>query len=118
MNTTTLKKPKTGGGRPRTPTHGPIETTVRLPQAFSIANHEEFFPIQHLMARLNPRLIVLQAATGRHVDGGPTVYWGVVFEAGQTIDDETLNAALAEAGYDFAHGPVTITPEHPLAEFI
>ena len=34
--------------------------------------------MQHLMA-LNPDLMVKQVATGMHVDGGGTVFWGIVY---------------------------------------
>lgn len=114
----TTRKPAVGGARPRAPEPEERQATIKLPQAFSIANDQEFFPIQHLMARLNPQLMVVQVATGRHLSGGATVYWGLVFEAGQTINDEMLHSALADAGYDFAQGPVKITPNHPLAAYV
>ncbi len=33
-------------------------TKIELPKAFSVWDEHEFLPIQHLMARLNPRLLV------------------------------------------------------------
>ena len=41
-----------------------------FPKAFSVRDEHEFFPIQHLMARINPQLVVKQIATGVHVEGG------------------------------------------------
>lgn len=35
-----------------------------LPQAFSVRDENEFFPVEHLIARLNPDLVVRQVATG------------------------------------------------------
>ena len=56
-------------------------TKVQLPKAFSVRDDHEFFPMQHLMARLNPGLMVKQVATGMHVEGGGTVFWGIVYSA-------------------------------------
>ena len=53
-----------------------MQATVDLPKAFSVRDEDEFFPMQHLMARLSPQLHVVQIATGRHVNGGSTVLWG------------------------------------------
>jgi hypothetical protein len=39
-------------------------------------------------------------ATGVHVKGGCTVFWGLVHLAGQKIGKKDLEAALAEAGFD------------------
>ena len=39
-----------------------MHTKVELPKAFSVRNEREFLPIQHLMARLNPKLLVRQIA--------------------------------------------------------
>ena len=33
-----------------------MQTQIELPKAFSIRDENEFLPIQHLMARLNPNL--------------------------------------------------------------
>jgi hypothetical protein len=79
-----------------------MQTKIDLPKAFSVRDEREFLPIQHLMARLNPKLVVTQAATGVHVNGGCTVFWGVVHLEGQPPSRKELEAALAEAGFDFA----------------
>jgi hypothetical protein len=50
-----------------------MQTAIDLPKAFSVRDEHEFCPIQHLMARLNPKLLVEQIATSRHVNGGSTV---------------------------------------------
>ena len=43
-----------------------MHTTVELPKAFSVRDEHEFLPFQHLMARLNPKLLVKEVATGVH----------------------------------------------------
>ena len=48
-----------------------MQTSIDLPQSFSVRDENEFFPIQHLMSRLNPKLTVTRITTGRHVHGGP-----------------------------------------------
>ena len=70
-------------------------------------DEHEFIPIQHLMARLNPKLLVKQVATGVHVDGGCTVFWGLAYEKGQPPSKKTVEIALREAGFDFAHNVLT-----------
>jgi hypothetical protein len=80
-----------------------MQSTVELPRAFSVRDEHEFFPMQHLMARMNPKLVVTQVATGRHVSGGCTIFWGLVQEEGQPINKEDVEAALQEAGFDFQH---------------
>ena len=78
-----------------------MQVPIDLPQAFSVREENEFHPIQHLLARLNPNLIVTRVATGRHINGGPTVVWGVVHLEGTGPDKTEVEAALAKAGYDF-----------------
>ena len=56
-----------------------MHAKVELPKAFSVRDEHEFLPIQHLMARLNPKLRVKEVATGVHVNGGGTVFWGLVY---------------------------------------
>ncbi|MGA2035725.1 MAG: hypothetical protein ABSG68_26040 [Thermoguttaceae bacterium] len=80
-----------------------MQATVQVPTAFSVRDDHEFFPIQHLMARLNPKLMVKQVATGMHVNGGCTVLWGLVYLEGQPPTNEEVRAVLAEAGFDFRH---------------
>ena len=84
-----------------------MHTKVELPKAFSVRNEREFLPIQHLMARLNPKLMVKQIATGVHVDGGSTVLWGLIYQNGEPPSKKKVEIALREAGFDFAHNVLT-----------
>ena len=76
---------------------------VQLPKAFWVRDDRELLLIQDLMARLNPKLLVIQVATGLHVNGGCTVNFGLVDLDGQPVTDEDVHAALEEAGLDFRH---------------
>jgi hypothetical protein len=80
-----------------------MEAKVSLPKAFSVRDDHEFLPIQHLLARLNPKLTVTQVATGVHINGGSTVFWGLVHLEGKAPTKKQLHAALEEAGFDFVH---------------
>ena len=80
-----------------------MKVTVELPKAFSVRDDRELPLIKDLMARLNPNLLVVQVATGVHVDGGYTVNWGLVYMDGQQLTDEDVAAALKEAGLDAQH---------------
>ena len=80
-----------------------MKVTVEVPQAFSACGENEMAPIQHLMARLNPQLVVKQVATAMHVAGGGTVLWGLVCLEGQPPTKDEVDAALREAGFDFEH---------------
>ncbi len=80
-----------------------MKATIELPKAFSVRDDRELPLIQDLMARLNPKLLVTQVATGVHVDGGYTVNWALVYMDGQPITDEDLQAALKDAGLDIEH---------------
>ena len=80
-----------------------MKATIELPKAFSVRDDRELPLIQDLMARLNPRLLVVQVATGLHVDGGCTVNWGLVYLDGQPVTDEDVQAALKDAGLDIEH---------------
>jgi hypothetical protein len=84
-----------------------MQASVELPRAFSVRDEHEFFPIQHLVARLNPKLLVRQVATGVHVDGGGTVFWGLVYFEGKPPSKKQVDVALREAGFDFAHNLLT-----------
>ena len=84
-----------------------MKAKVELPKAFSVRDEHEFIPIQHLMARLDPKLMVKQVATGVHVDGGGTVFWGLVYLEGEPPSKKKVEAALREAGFDFAHNVLT-----------
>ena len=83
-----------------------MQAKVDLPQAFSVRDENEFYPIQHLMARMNAKLMVRSVGTGRHVNGGPTVWWGLVHLDGQVPTERQVDTALKQAGYDF--GPNVI----------
>lgn len=84
-----------------------MHTTIELPKAFAVRDEHEFLPIQHLMARLNPKLMVRQIATGVHVDGGDTVFWGLVFVKDDPPSKKKVETALREAGFDFVHNVLT-----------
>ena len=80
-----------------------MKATIDLPKAFSVRDDRELPLIQDLMARLNPKLLVVQVATGLHVHSGCTVNWGLVYLDGQPLTDQDVQAALEEAGLDFQH---------------
>jgi len=86
-----------------------MHAKIELPKAFSVRDEHEFFPIQHLMARLNPQLMVEQVATGVHVDGSSTVLWGLVFLKGEPPSKQKVEIALREAGFDVVHNVLTQT---------
>jgi hypothetical protein len=79
-----------------------MHSKVELPKAFSVGNEHEFLPIQHLMGRMNPQFVVKQIATGVHVDGGGTVFWGLVYLKSEPPIKNKVEMALREAGFDFA----------------
>ena len=80
-----------------------MNAAVELPKAFSVRHDHEIPLIRDLMARLNPKLLVIQVATGVHIDGGYTVNWGLVYMDGQPLTDADVAAALKEAGLDAQH---------------
>jgi hypothetical protein len=82
-------------------------TKIQLPKAFSVRDEHEFYPMQHLMARLNPDLMVKQVATGVHVHGGGTVFWGIVYLGEDPPSKQQVENALREAGFDFKHNAQT-----------
>ena len=84
-----------------------MHAKIELPKAFSVRDENEFLPIQHLMSRLNPKLLVKEVATGVHVDGGGTVHWGLVYLNGEPPSKKKVENALREAGFDFVHNVVT-----------
>jgi hypothetical protein len=86
-----------------------MQTQIKLPKAFSVREENEFYAFQHLMARLNPKLMVKMVATGVHVEGGCTVFWGLVFLDSQPPSKREVEAALKEAGFDFVHNILTQT---------
>jgi hypothetical protein len=80
-----------------------MKATVELPRAFSVRDDSELPLVRDLMARLNPKLLVAQVATGVHIDGGYTVNWGLVHMDGQPLTDADVAAALKDAGLDVQH---------------
>lgn len=78
-----------------------MQANVELPKAFSAHGENEFAPIQHLVARLNPLLVVKQVATAVRLGGGGTVLWGIVCLEGQALTTKDVETALREAGFDF-----------------
>ena len=80
-----------------------MQTSIDVPQAFSVRDENEFYPIQHLLARLNPEFVVTRVATGRHVHGGPTVVWGLVHLDGNAPSQTETENALQAAGFDLVH---------------
>jgi hypothetical protein len=87
-----------------------MKATIELPKAFSMRDDRELPLIQDLMARLNPKLLVTQVATGMHVDGGYTVNWGMVHMDDQPLTDADVAAALKEAGLDAQHNAEIQSP--------
>jgi len=81
-----------------------VKVKIQLPKAFSLRDEHEFRSTQHLMARLNPKLRVVQVATGVHVNGGCTVFWGVVYHEDSMPSTKQVEVALKEAGFNFACG--------------
>ena len=84
-----------------------MSAKMELPKAFSVRDEHEFLPIQHLMARLNPKLLVKEVATGVHVEGGGTVHWGLVYLNSEPPSKKKVEIALREAGFDFVHNVLT-----------
>ncbi len=80
-----------------------MKTNVTLPAAFSVRDANEFFPMQHVMARMNSNITITQIATGRHINGGNAVLWGLVHKEGQPLTKKEVEDALREAGFDFAN---------------
>ena len=58
-------------------------------------------PFNTLLDRLNPKLRVRHVGSGKHVNGGPTVLWGLVCLDGEQPSEEEVETALKQAGYDF-----------------
>jgi hypothetical protein len=84
-----------------------MQAKVDVPKAFSVRDEHEFLPVQHLVARMNPKLSVREVATGVHVDGGGTVHWGLVYLDGKPPSKKAVETALREAGFDFVHNVLT-----------
>lgn len=84
-----------------------MHATIELPKAFSVRDERELLPIEHLMSRLHPKLLVKEVATGVHVDGGGTVRWGLVYLKSEPPSKKKVEIALREAGFDFVHNVLT-----------
>jgi hypothetical protein len=84
-----------------------MHAKVELPKAFSVRDEHEFLPVRHLLGRMNPQLVVKQVATGMHVDGGTTVFWGLVYLQSEPPSKKRVEVALREAGFDFTHNVLT-----------
>ena len=84
-----------------------MQAKMDLPKVFLVRDEQEFLPIQHLMARLNPKLLVRKIATGKHVNGGCTVFWGLVYLDGHIPSKKEVKSALKEAGFDICHNVLT-----------
>jgi hypothetical protein len=80
-----------------------MRVSIEVPKAFSVRDDRELPLIKDLMVRLNPKLLVVQVATGVHIEGGYTVNWGLVYMDGQSLTDEDVAAALKDAGLDAQH---------------
>ena len=80
-----------------------MRTKIELPKAFSVADERELVPIQHLMSRLNAKLLVKRIATGVHVNDGGTVFWALVYLKGEPPSRKKVELALREANSDFVH---------------
>lgn len=88
------------------------KATIKLPAAFSVRDQHEFDAHGHLVRRLNDKLRIKQVATGTHVNGGPTVYWGLVHLAGEDPSEDDIKAALTEAGFDAKHNGAHYSVEY------
>jgi hypothetical protein len=86
-----------------------MKATIELPKAFSVREERELPLVQDLVTRMNPKLLVVQVATGMHIEGGYTVNWGLVYMDGQPPTDAEVVGALKEAGLDAQHN-ATIQP--------
>jgi hypothetical protein len=84
-----------------------MHAQIELPKAFSVRDEHEFYPVQHLIARLNPHLMVKPVATGVHVHGRYTVFWGIVYLDGKPPSEKDIESALREAGFDFTHNELS-----------
>jgi hypothetical protein len=80
-----------------------MQPSIKLPIAFSVSRDNELSMIQDILTRLNHELIVVQVATGLHIDGGSTVNWGLVYHNAQSPTEAEVRAALEEAGLDLQH---------------
>ena len=84
-----------------------MDVNLNLPCAFSVHDENEFYAFQHLMARMHSQLRVTQLTTGKHINGGCTVFWGLVHVGSDNVAKEDLESALEDAGFDFEmNGPV------------
>ncbi len=75
-----------------------MKTNVTLPAAFSVRDANEFLPMQHVMARMSSNITVTPVATGRHVNGGAAVLWGLIHQEGQPLAKKDVRGRLARGG--------------------
>jgi hypothetical protein len=80
-----------------------MRVSIELPKAFAVSDDRELPRIQNLLAQLNPKLVVAQVATGKHVDGGATANWAMIYLEDEPLVDTEVNAALQAAGLDIEH---------------
>src|SRR5437763_1344558 len=73
-----------------------------LPKALSVRDDYEFVPMQDLLERVNPNIVVKQTATGFHQHGEEAVYWGIAYLNHKPPTKKEVDNALREAGFDFA----------------
>lgn len=88
-----------------------MDVSLNLPVAFSVRDHHEFQAHRDVLQRIHPDLTIQEVATGIHVNGGPTVYWGLVYIKGQVVTDEVINSCLQLAGFHFGHNGKNYTVE-------
>lgn len=80
-----------------------IGLQINVPVAFSVRDYHEFQAHRDVLFRLNPQFRISEIATGIHIHGGPTCYWGLVHLEGQKVDAGIIHEALHTAGFDFKH---------------
>ena len=80
-----------------------MDVSICVPVAFSVRDYHEFQAHRDMLLRLNSGFRISEVATGIHVHGGTTVYWGLVHLEGQKVDAGVIHEALQWAGFDFAH---------------
>lgn len=87
------------------------QVALTLPAAFSVRDYHEFQAHRDALQQMNPGFCVDEVATGRHVNGGPTVFWGIIHLKDDTPDEPTTREALHSAGFDFTHNGKFTKPE-------
>ena len=85
-----------------------MNAEISLPKAFSVRDDHEFQAHQDLMKRLNNNLKVMPVTSGRHLNGGGTVHWGIVCLDTKIPTEAEILVALEEAGYDLTSNGGTL----------